>query len=61
MLVYFSGILKEHIKCVKKLLGKIKEYKLYLQPEKYKFHKKETEFSSFITFTEGVKTDLKKV
>jgi hypothetical protein len=43
------------------VLRKLKEYKLHLQPGKCEFHKKETEFLSFIILTEGVKIDLKKV
>jgi hypothetical protein len=59
--VYSRGTLKEHIKHVKKVLRKLKEHKLYLQPRKYKFYTKETDFLSFIISTEGVKIDSKKV
>jgi hypothetical protein len=59
--VYSREILKEHIKHVKEVLRKLKEYKLYLQPRKYKFYIKEIDFLSFIISTEGVKIDSKKV
>jgi hypothetical protein len=59
--VYSRGILKEYIKHVKKVLKKLKEYKLYLQPRKCKFYIKEIDFLSFIISTEGVKIDPKKV
>ena len=45
----------------KKVLRKLKEYKLYLQPGKCEFHKKETEFLGYIISTEGVKMNPKKV
>jgi hypothetical protein len=61
VLVYSSGTLKEHIEHVKKVLRKLREFKLYLQPGKCEFHTKETEFLGFIISTEGVKMDLKKV
>ena len=57
VLVYSSGTLKEHIKYIKKVLMKLKEYKPYLQPGKYEFYTKETEFLRFIISTEGVKID----
>jgi hypothetical protein len=59
--VYSRGTLKEYIKYVKKVLRKLKEYKLYLQPRKCKFYTKETDFLSFIISIEGVKIDPKKV
>jgi hypothetical protein len=61
VLVYSRGTLKEHIEHVKKVLRKLKEHKLYLQPRKCEFHTKETDFLSFIISTEGVKIDPKKV
>jgi hypothetical protein len=61
VLVYSSRTLEEHVKHVKKVLRKLKEYKLYLQPRKCEFYTKETEFLSFIISTEGVKMDPKKV
>jgi hypothetical protein len=59
--VYSSGTLKEHVEHVKKVLRKLKEYKLYLQLGKCEFHVKETEFLGFIISTERVKINLKKI
>jgi hypothetical protein len=59
--VYSSRTLKEHVKQVKKVLRKLKEYKLYLQPRKCEFYVKETEFLGFIMSIEGVKINLKKI
>ena len=61
VLVYSSRTLEEHIKHVKKVLRKLKEYKLYLQLGKCEFYVKETEFLGFIVSTEGVKINLKKI
>ena len=60
-ITYRAGTLKEHIKHVKKVLRKLKEYKLYLQLGKCEFYIKETEFLGFIVSTEGVKINLKKI
>jgi hypothetical protein len=59
--VYSSGTLEEHVEHVKKVLRKLKEYKLYLQLEKCEFYVKETEFLGFIVSIEGVKINLKKI
>ena len=59
--MYSSGTLKEYIKYIKKVLRKLKEYKLYLQLGKCEFYVKETEFLGFIVFIEGVKINLKKI
>lgn len=59
--MYSSGTLEEHVKHVKKVLRKLKEYKLYLQLGKCEFYVKETEFLGFIVSTEGVKMNLKKI
>jgi hypothetical protein len=61
VLVYSSGTLEEHVEHVRKVLRKLKEYKLYLQPGKCEFHTKETEFLGFIISTEGVKMNPKKI
>ena len=61
VLVYSSGTLKEYVEYVKKVLRKLKEYKLYLQLGKCEFYVKETEFLGFIVSTEGVKINLKKI
>jgi hypothetical protein len=59
--VYSSRTLKEHVKHIKKVLRKLKEYKLYLQLGKCEFYVKEIEFLSFIVSTERVKINLKKI
>ncbi|KAK1918666.1 hypothetical protein P3342_001715 [Pyrenophora teres f. teres] len=56
-----QGTLEEHIELVKKVLRKLKNRKLYLQPEKCEFHTQETEFLGFIISTEGVKMNPKKI
>ncbi|KAK1911147.1 hypothetical protein P3342_011749 [Pyrenophora teres f. teres] len=61
ILVYSKGTLEEHIELVKKVLRKLKNRKLYLQPEKCEFHTQETEFLGFIISTEGVKMNPKKI
>ena len=61
ILVYSKGTLKEYIKYIKKILRKLKEYKLYLQLGKYQFFKKEIEFLGYIILTKGIKINLKKV
>ena len=61
VLVYSSGTLEEHVEHVKKVLRKLKEYKLYLQLGKCEFYVKKTEFLGFIVSTEGVKINLKKI
>jgi hypothetical protein len=59
--VYSSRTLKEYIKYIKKVLRKLKEYKLYLQLGKCEFYIKEIEFLGFIISIEGVKINLKKI
>ncbi len=61
VLVYSRGTYGEHVGHVKKVLKKMKEYGLYLQPGKCEFHVKETEFLGFIISDKGVKMDPKKV
>jgi hypothetical protein len=61
VLVYSRGSLEEHVEHVKKVLRKLKEYKLYLQLGKCELYTKETKFLGFIISTEGVKIDLDKV
>jgi hypothetical protein len=61
VLVYSRGMLEEYIKYVKKVLRKLKECKLYLQPRKCKFYTKEIDFLRFVILIEGVKIDPKKV
>jgi hypothetical protein len=59
--VYSSRLIKEHVENVRKVIRKLKEYKLYLQLGKCEFYIKETEFLGFIISTEGVKINLKKI
>jgi hypothetical protein len=59
--VYSKGLLEEYIKYVKKVLQKLKEYKMYLQLAKYEFYIKEITFLGFIILIEGVKIDPKKI
>src|SRR6185369_9810396 len=61
VLVYSRGTLEEHVEHVKKVLRKLKEYKLYLQPQKCEFHTKETDFLGFVISDKGIKMDPKKV
>ena len=61
ILVYSSRTLEEHIEYIKKVLRKLKEYKLYLQLGKCEFYTKETEYLGFIISIEGVKINLKKI
>ena len=59
--MYSKGSLEEHIVYIKKVLQKLKEYRLYLQPRKYEFYIKEIGFLRFIILNQGVKINLKKV
>ena len=59
--MYSSRLLKEHVENVKKVIKKLKEYKLYLQLGKCEFYIKETEFLGFMISTEEVKINLKKI
>jgi hypothetical protein len=59
--VYSSRLIKEHVENVRKVIRKLKEYKLYLQLGKCEFYIKKTEFLGFIISTEGVKINLKKI
>ena len=61
VLVYTNSTLEEHVKHVKKVLQKLKEYKLYLQSSKCEFYTKETKYLGFIILIEGVKINLKKI
>ena len=61
VLVYSRGTLEEHAEYVKKVLRKLKEYRLYLQPEKCEFYVKETDYLGFVISDKGVKIDPKKL
>lgn len=60
VLVYSKGTLEEHIEHVKKVLAKLKEYDLLVQPEKCEFHVTRTEFLGFIVSREGIEMDPSK-
>ena len=59
--MYSRGTLEEHAEHIKKVLRKLKEYRLYLQPEKCEFHVKETDYLGFVISDKGVKMDPKKL
>lgn len=60
VLVYSSGTLEEHKEHVKKVLAKLQEYNLLIQPDKSEFHVTRTEYLGFIISREGVEMDPKK-
>ena len=60
VLVYTNSTLEEHVEHVKKVLWKLRKYKLYLQASKCEFYTKETKYLGFIILTKGVKINLKK-
>ena len=61
VLVYTNSTLEEHVEHVKKVLQKLKEYKLYLQASKCEFYTKETKYLGFIILIKSVKINLKKI
>ena len=61
ILVYSKGLLKEYINYVKKVLGKLREYKLLLNLEKCKFYVIETNYLRFIISYNSIAIDLEKV
>jgi hypothetical protein len=61
VLVYSKGSLKEYINYVKKVLGKLREYKLLLNLEKYEFHVIEIDYLRFIILRDSITIDLAKV
>ena len=54
-------MLKEYIVHVKKVLKKIKKYKLFLYSNKSKFYITKIEYLEFIILRERVFIDLKKI
>ncbi|PQM43532.1 hypothetical protein VC83_09659 [Pseudogymnoascus destructans] len=66
-IVYLDDVLvylatkEEHVKHVKLVLKKLKEYSLLLKPEKCEFHKNQVEFLGYIIGTHGIKMDQAKV
>ncbi|KAK3204109.1 hypothetical protein GRF29_106g1840700 [Pseudopithomyces chartarum] len=61
VLVYSGGSLEEHVQHVRKVLDKMKEYRLLLHPNKCEFHTTKTEYLGFIISREGIAMDPKKV
>lgn len=61
VLVYSRGTLEEHVGHVKKVLQKMKEYRLLLHPDKCEFHVTETEYLGFIISRDGVAMNQEKV
>ena len=61
LLVYTNGTLKEHQEHIRKVFWKLKEYKLMLNPDKYKFHKDTVEYLGFIISRNGIVIDPIKV
>ena len=61
ILVYSKGTLDEHVEHITKVLRKLKEFGLLLQPEKYEFYIKQTKFLGFIISERGVYIEPEKV
>lgn len=60
-ILIYSKTKNEHIEHVLKVLAKMKEARLLLEPEKCEFHKEELTFLGFIVGRNGVKMDPAKV
>jgi hypothetical protein len=60
VLVYLTST-EEHVRHVRLVLKKLKEYSLLLKPEKCEFHKSQVEFLGYIIRTHGIKMDQAKV
>ena len=61
VLVYIRRTLQEHIQEVRKILQKLLEKGLKVNPEKCEFHKKEVSFLGSIISTEGIRMDPEKI
>ncbi|KAF2181818.1 hypothetical protein K469DRAFT_588189, partial [Zopfia rhizophila CBS 207.26] len=48
ILIYTNGMLEEYVKYTKKVLQKLKKYKLYIQTEKYVFYRIEIKFLRYL-------------
>ena len=59
--MYSRGPLKEYIRYIKKVLAKLRQYKLLLHLNKCKFYIKRTKYLRFIILEEGIAIDPKKV
>ena len=60
-IIVYANNLEEHGKKVRRLLKRLKEANLLLQPEKCKFPFKEIAYLGHIISSEGVKPDPKKI
>jgi hypothetical protein len=60
VLVYSKGSLKEHKKYVKKVLYKLREYKLFISRKKTKFYVTCTKYLRFILERDKIVMDLEK-
>jgi hypothetical protein len=61
VLVYSRGTLQEHVEHVKKVLRKLREYKLLLHPDKCEFHTKENDYLGHVISMEGISMDPKQL
>ena len=61
VLVYTNGTLEEHEQHVKKVLHKLREYKLFIALEKSEFHTIRTEYLGFIISRDKIEADPKKI
>lgn len=61
VLVYSKGTLEEHIEDVKKVLTKLREYRLWVSRPKSEFHTTRTEYLGFIISRDHVEPDPKKI
>ena len=61
ILIYTNETLKEYIEQVKKVITKLKKYRLLLQPNKYEFYTYRTKYLGFIILENSVEIDLKKI
>jgi transposase InsO family protein len=66
-IVYLDDILiyskneEEHVKHVKMVLQRLRDYALFAKPSKCTFHTEEVEFLGFVVTTDGVTMDAKRV
>ena len=61
LLIYTNRTLKKHQEYIKKVFQKLEEYKLMLNPDKYKFYKQLVEYLGFIISRNGIAIDPVKV
>ena len=60
-ILVFSKTIEDHIRILDKLLGRIANAGLRLNPDKCKFFVSEIKFLGHIINTEGIKTDMEKI